>query len=310
MPSRIASRIALPYIRRELPAWGKLYHAVVGPRDTKIWSSSPNKVIRGKLHGYRMRLDLSDWSDRAAYFLARYYDLSSQLLYQRLIDQGDAVLDVGANIGMMMLLAASRTGPSGRVDCIEPNPTCADRLKDHIALNNLSQVYIHNCGLADKDAEFVLRVVTDHTGVGTMADIPAEHDRLITASIVVPVRRGDNIVDTLPRPPRLIKIDVEGFELRVVKGLQRTITATHPILLLEFVESHLNRAGTSRDELTALLKSLGYEGFAISLRRKRLSYRLKLNPFDDANTVTVSDTLWVHPNDPRRSRLSDALARS
>lgn len=303
MPSRLAAHIARPYICRELPGWGKLYRAFVGGPDEICWKDAPTKVIRGKLHGQLMRLDLSNWSERSTYFLSRYYDLDSQLLYQLLIDEGDAILDVGANIGMMTLLAARLVGPSGRIDCVEPNPVCVKRLHDHAALNNLTNVHVHHCGFADENNELILRVVTEHTGMGSLADVPPEHEHLVSASIPVPVCRGDDLVATLSRPPRLIKIDVEGFELRAVKGLHSTISDNRPILMLEFVESHLNRAGTSRAELSDYLRSLGYEGFASSLRREGLRYRLALKPLDAAE---ATDTLWIHPEDSRKVRLRSA----
>jgi len=305
MASRVAAYIAIPYFRRELPAWGKLYHKLVGKADEPCWRNAPTRVIRGKLHGYRMRLDLSDWSDRSAYFLGRYYDLDTQQAYRLLIDEGDRVMDVGANVGMMMLLAARLVGNEGRVDCVEPNPECVARLRDHVDLNGLSHVFIHEMGLADQPAEMMLRVVTNHTGSGSLAEIKEADAHLITKSVKVPVDTGDSLLERLPGPPRLIKIDIEGFEQRALLGLQRTIETHHPILMLEFVESHLARAGSSRGEVATLLSTLGYKGFAIGMRRAGLRYRLALEPLssEPQATPSFSDTVWLHGEDSRSVRI-------
>lgn len=309
MPSKAASYLALPYFRLELPAWGRLYRAVVGRAGEPCWNDAPTRTARGKYHGYRMRLDLSDWSDRSAYFLGRYYDLDSQQLYKLLIRPGDHVLDVGANVGMMMLLAARLVGPRGRVDCVEPNPSCVDRLREHVALNNLTHVHVHQAGLADRQAEMTLRVLTGHAGMGSLADVRPADAHLVTETIQVPVLRGDDLVERLPAPPDLIKIDVEGFEHRALLGLRRTLESRRPALMLEFVESHLARAGSSRQQVADLLAELGYQGFASAARRQGLHYRLALTPLDAASlhSTAYTDTLWLHQTDPRHERIKPRL---
>lgn len=302
------AHLALPWFRHELPGWGRAYSLLVGGPDTDRWSNARQRIIPGKMHGYRMRLNLSNWSERSAYFVGRFYDLDSQLLYQLLIDEGDQVLDVGANIGMMALLAARRVGPNGRVDCVEPNPVCIERLRDHFAINHIETCHLHQCGASDQPGELTLRVLTEHTGMGSLADIPPDQQRHVTAQFPVRVVRVDEIVAQLPTPPRLIKMDVEGFELRAVRGLNHTLTNHHPILLIEFIESHLARAGASRAELTAELTSLGYLGFITGLERKNLRYQLKLRRLHPgAPPADGTDTLWVHPQDDRLDRLTPFL---
>ena len=136
--------LLLPITRLELPGWGRLCSAVGLFRyDDDHWRTAPVKIIRGKLHGYRMRLRLSDWSDRMTFFLGRYYDLPTQLLMSICLRPGDRFIDIGANIGMISLLAARLVGPSGRVDSVEPNPKCIEIFREHIALNPIGNIHIH-----------------------------------------------------------------------------------------------------------------------------------------------------------------------
>jgi precorrin-6B methylase 2 len=69
-----------------------------------------------------MELDLAAWSERSAYFLGRFYDLNLQMLMIQILKPGDRFVDIGANIGMLSILAARLVGPSGRVESFEPNP--------------------------------------------------------------------------------------------------------------------------------------------------------------------------------------------
>ena len=134
---------ARPYTLRELPGWGKIYRALVGHRRGWFWEGAPIRTTRGKLHHHLMRLDLSKWPDRWAYFLGRWYDLETQLLVSDLLGPGDTVIDVGANRGMFTLLASRLVGDAGQVIAFEPNPTCVHILEDELAANNIRNVVVH-----------------------------------------------------------------------------------------------------------------------------------------------------------------------
>lgn len=309
MASPLLADIARPYFRHELPAWGKLYKALVGKPDEPKWNNRPNRVVRGKLHHKLMDLDMSDWSDRSAYFLGRYYDLDSQMVYQLLIDRGDRVLDVGANIGMMMLLASHLVGNDGRVDCCEPNPECVKRVQNHIDINHITNTHLHHTALADENTTMTLRVLTDHSGMGSLAPVSEKDAHLVTTEIEVPVSRGDDLVSNLPGPPGLIKVDVEGFEAKVLSGLTQTLADHRPILMLEFIENHLARAGASRQAISNDLTGLGYKGYFTDVRKQGLRYRLALHPLDPAKPDHPStDALWIHQDDPKLDRVAPHLA--
>ncbi|MFK7884881.1 MAG: FkbM family methyltransferase [Phycisphaerales bacterium] len=309
MPSPLLADIARPYFRYELPAWGKLYKLLVGGPDEPAWHNRPRRVITGKLHNKKMNLDVGDWSERSAYFLGRYYDLDSQMVYQLLIDKGDHVLDVGANVGMMMLLASHLVGENGRVDCCEPNPACVERVQDHIDINNITNTHLHHTALANENTTMILRVLTEHTGMGSLAPVKEKDAHLVTEEIEVPVSRGDDLLASCPSPPNLIKVDVEGFEAKVLAGLPSTLAEHHPILMLEFIESHLARAGANRASICQELTAMGYKGFFTDVRKSGLRYRLALYPIDPANLRYAStDALWIHQDDPKLVRLTPHLA--
>ena len=132
--------------------------AVFGVYREDAWAHAPTLEIRGKLHGYRMALDLTDRPDRTGYFLGRFYDLATQLFISECVRPGDTFVDIGANIGMITLLAARLVGPEGTVEAFEPNPDVYRRLSHNVQCNMLNNVSLHAVGLSDKDADLTLRV--------------------------------------------------------------------------------------------------------------------------------------------------------
>ena len=304
------SRLALPYTRLELPGWGKVFDAFrIGESNDPIWRDAPTKTVRGKWHGYRMDLDLRNWSERHTYFLGRFYDLPTQALMTRVIRPGDRVIDVGANIGMLTLHAASLVGPGGRVDSFEPNPTCQERIEAHLARNAIGHVVLHRVALADRPGSLTLRIPADHTGMGTLADLSEEERSHFSVEVPVAVVVGDDVVEQVPRPVSFIKIDVEGFETQAIRGLSRTLGRFKPLVTTEVIASWLRRAGSSPGELADLMDGLGYRGYRLSIARDSFRRTLRLVPVPASGFEQdeLSDVLWVHPEGPGTARLGDIL---
>lgn len=305
------TQMILPYTRLELPGWGHLFRLfkVSEVSNHALWQAAPTKVVRGKWHGYRMTLHLSNWSERYTYFLGRFYDLNMQLVMNQVLQPGDRFIDIGANIGMLTLHAAALVTPAGCVESFEPNPKCCQRIQAALQANDINHVQIHQAGLADQRDTLTLSVITDHTGMGTLA-APREADQhLVSDSFQVPVLVGDEVILSHNQPVKLIKIDVEGFELRVLRGLQQTLQTWFPIVSTEVAEAWLNRAGTSRQELTQFMRHLGYLPYCLSTRRQFLQHRLSLIPVSDSNSaVHCTDFLWIHPNSQGIEQLRPFIA--
>lgn len=268
---------------------------------------APRKRIRGKVHGYRMDLDLSDWSDRWAYFLGRYYETHTQRLFTLALRPGDTFIDIGANIGMTALVAARLVQPGGRLFAFEPNPQAFSRLAAHVELNGLqSVVHIANVGLADKPAELSL-YVPRHSGQASFADLtvdlPVNRNLEDVQSLKVPVRVGDEELVSLPDGPLFVKIDVEGFECRVIKGLHRTLLERQPAVVTEADGSMLRRAGDSLESLFTLMHSYGYQAFNVDHSGQRWPGRLLLHQALTASDVKARDLLWLPPSSVFRARL-------
>lgn len=276
-----------PYIYRELPGWGYLYNIFIGGygRDSE-WVGQPQRWIRGKRHGYEMMLDVGRWSNRVTYFLGRFYDLPTQLVLEAILRPQDSFVDIGANEGMISLLASRLVGKGGQVVSFEPNPQ--PRAKFQLALdrNGISNIRLFDFALGAKAGVLPLTVPKVNTGEGSFGklDYPPELVDVVECEI----RVGDFELKDIE--PRLVKIDVEGFECQVIRGLQGVLERHRPAVVTEVVASHLARAQSSPLELAGLMKGYGYSPFELELSKDK---RLRLKSAEigpDAH----GDFLWLH----------------
>jgi FkbM family methyltransferase len=293
--------LILPLTRIEFPGWSHLFRLlrVSVPPGSKVWGEGPVHVIRGKSHGFLMELHLHDWAERMTYFLGRYYDLPLDTLLKTVLRAGDRVVDVGGNIGMITLLAAKGVGKTGLVQTFEPNPNCQNRLRGTLALNHIDWVTVHPLGLSNEATTQDLKVANDHSGVGTFVSIPNEHQDAITSTMSLQLVRGDDVLLEDPRPIKLIKIDIEGYEVKALQGLSGTLDRDRPLVVLETLDGQLRLAGSSADELFDLMQSKGYRAYTMALSRRLMKYSLKLTPVKRPSEIgSATDTLWVHPAGP------------
>ena len=108
-------------------------------------------------------------------------------------------------------------------------------------------------------------------------------------AIKIPVRVGDEILGG--ETPSVIKIDVEGYELFVLKGLASTIERTKPAILTEVIDRHLSNAGTGIKELAAFMTKMDYKPYRIALEGR---HRLRATP-EVLAPGTDGDFVWLPP---------------
>jgi FkbM family methyltransferase len=134
---------------------------------------------------------------------------------KRLLLPGDLFIDAGANLGFYSVLAARLVGPTGHVVAIEMMPDTATMLRDHIAMNGLANVTLVERALSDVSGEAVTASVRDgEFGQASIATGLASADK---TTVTVETTTLAEIVQRFG-PAKLMKMDLEGVELRVLKG--------------------------------------------------------------------------------------------
>lgn len=157
------------------------------------------------------------------------------------------VFDIGAQQGTFTSLAARAVGAQGKVVCVEPEPTNFARLSRNLAFNSLSNVVPIQAALSDQLGQALLYRHSFNTGGHSLLRT-SESDRVTR----VPLMTLDDLCAQLVLEPDLIKIDVEGSSLAVLRGGRGILKRKRPLLVLE-----RDRA-TDTEEAKALLMGLGY----------------------------------------------------
>ena len=183
-----------------------------------------------------------------------------------LLREGDLAIDVGAHIGLTVLPTARRVGPGGHVVAVEAGRRVGDLLRRNLALNGLSErVALHLCaaGEAAGSARLNVGAIFGHSSLLPLPGAERAEE--------VEVRTVDSMVEP-GRPVRLAKLDAEGFEPQVWRGLTRVL-AENPgmAVLVEFGPEHLRRAGISVPDWLALFLSPGFTAYEVDEATGRLN---------------------------------------
>lgn len=151
-----------------------------------------------------------------------------------------AVIDVGVNLGQTLVCYLS-TGHAARYIGFEPNPDCVHHARLIATRNAAQQVTIVPLGLADRyDSMMLFANGAVDPAASLVADFrdASEYSR----ASVVAVGPGDAILDALSVDDvSVLKIDVEGAELEVLRGLRQTIERTRPFILCEILPTYDTR---------------------------------------------------------------------
>lgn len=165
---------------------------------------------------------------------------------------GDVVVDIGANIGLLTLIAAKRVGDIGKVYAFEPHQKIFKFLENNIKSNKLRNVYLNNIALGAEQEVLALsnKKLDDMNQI-----LPVTNE----SHIKIMVKKLD---DCLPHESiALMKIDVEGYEKFVLQGARKLLGKT-ACLYFESSEHHFQAFGYSSQTLFQRLKEQGFQIFS------------------------------------------------
>ena len=213
-------------------------------------------------------------------------------LIRKFIQPSDVFLDIGANIGLFSILAEEKKCSTW---AIEPTPDTYQRLRENLALNKLKSAQIFNYALSDKNGEAILNI--SENGMDAWNNISEmEQSEIGFKKVTIKTVTLDYFITEQKIPtekPVFIKMDVEGWELNVLKGGEKYLTKHSPVLLIEFNDENFSKNNYSGTELISYMNSLGYIFFEFS--NEKLVPHSTIPKYEYTNLVAVKDpTILSH----------------
>ncbi len=249
------TRMHVPFLSASL-AW--FVEQRMDPQDRELVTT---------VRGLRWKLDLNELIDFQIYYLGTYERFTSYRIRQ-LARPSMHCFDIGANCGYFTLLLAQRVGRAGRVYAFEPMHRAWLRLTENIRLNHFSNAIAERMAVANVDG---LRQVVQFQHSWSYFHpplAPGPEEVPVTTLDAYAAKKGVTRVD-------LVKVDVDGYEFKVLSGAVRTLERFRPHLIVEFGRQTLHDAGDSLDDLIRLLAGLGYSFYSErAFRRYRSTHDL------------------------------------
>lgn len=212
------------------------------------------KVFLVKRKSIIYEVDISESVDRAIFL--RGWEPQTINILHKLIKLGDSVIEVGANVGAHSLIISKIIGKNGNLVAIEPTDYAFSKLQRNYNLNpslkentKLLRAYVSN-NEHDKVAK-----IRSSWQINASSKMKEDKDETYTGEITT----LDSLFINLPQID-FIKIDVDGFDYKVLTGSAQLLEKFKPIVFIELGEYHLNLNGDSAKDILRFFKKLNYSG--------------------------------------------------
>jgi len=254
---------------------GLMVKKVVGKirRKTARYPETPVVgLVNGAVRFEHKRLPFLTLDNQVA-MMTGTYDLILEEFLRKHLRAGDTVLDGGANVGYISALAGSFVGPSGEVHGFEPLRECHARLEVLASLNPQYHFFFNNVALGDENGTVSLSCPEGDARNATL--VPGKQNTDVRQ---VPVKRLDDYITANVRSPekiRVIKLDVQGYEYLVLRGLEKFFASTtlRPVIACDMKPWEMQNIGFTLDDFDKYMAKFGYHAYDIVRENARIDIR-------------------------------------
>jgi len=210
------------------------------------------QVVRLPHYRAWFECDMADWLGQYV-FVTGHYDPASDRILRACVGSGDAVLDIGANVGYYSVVLARLVGPEGRVYAFEPVPALQEAVRRQRDLNSDLAVTLYPWAASDEETHVSIFIgPAGHSGLSSLRALSAP-----SREETVQCRPVDDLLVNLP-PVSFVKLDVEGAEMKALRGMRGLLERDRPVLLLEATDRYLRAFGDTLAEMMDWLSAEGY----------------------------------------------------
>jgi FkbM family methyltransferase len=223
----------------------------------------PRRRVTETAIGARFAVDTQDLIQRYLYLFGVWEPRMTQWLTRRL-RPGDTYVDVGANIGYFSVLASKLVGPEGHVVAIEASEAFNKRVRQNAQLNDCDNIRIAHAAVSDKRQTLTF-ILSSNKNMGANSIVP--WDGPVESQFEIEAQPLPEILDTDEiAKARVIKVDVEGAEGSVVRGMAPLLDQLRPDaeITVEVTPERMEQLGDSVEELLDTMREHGFHVYRLA----------------------------------------------
>lgn len=238
---------------------------------------APKVAIVKKINGVLFNFDFDYSSEIKKMYFGNYQPIISEIL-GKYLKKGDIFIDCGANIGYFSMIAAGFVGEEGQVHSFEPVPEYFQKLEALSKMNSQYKIVVNQFALGEKE-ELSKIYIEGFSGIGNNTFFPVFLEGVGNKAVEVPICRLDKYIkEKKIENIKLIKIDVEGFEFPVLKGLKNYFleckkTGLFPLIICEICPKACSIQGYKLKDLFDYMKEFSYYPFEVFNTNKKIDIK-------------------------------------
>ncbi len=229
--------------------------------------ASPNGLYAVNIHGL-FKLFVNPKEEVGfLYYYSDSYERELTEIAKCILRKGDTAIDVGTFYGYYTLLFSSLVGDSGSVHGFEIDKANYNITRQNIKFNSRQNIILNKIAVSDKKSQIYFvnpdnmetnKGALKNLGLGYLSKTNHEFNEKVNT-----ISFDEYVKENKLKKVKLIKIDVEGYEPNVVKGMINTLKKLRPYLFIEFSIDNLARNNSTYEELYNLIKTVNYNLYFI-----------------------------------------------
>ena len=230
----------------------------------------PKRAMQIKtIYGFKIKIDpVNDNGVEKSIFYTGTYEAGTLYILDNLLNKGDNFFDIGSNIGLMGIYAAHKVGDNGTVHAFEPEPDTFKILKENCTINKLKNIRINNFALGDNEGTANIYPNLDiNRGASSLVRSDGSIGKKVTITTL-----DKYLTQVKINSIRLIKIDIEGYEFKMLKGAIELLRSENaPIICIEY--SKKVQRNERLEDIYHFLKNVNaYRIFKFMLSKEKISF--------------------------------------